>query len=66
MGVIAIGKIGFFDGPGATNAFGDILPGHLQMHTARMGAFGPVHIEEGFDLAQDKIEGGASCSPRRP
>ena len=38
--VIAVVEILVGDGARAADAFGDVLPGHLQMHAAGMGAFG--------------------------
>ena len=43
--MIAVAEILIGDGAGAADAFGDVLPGHLQMHAAGMGAFGGVHLE---------------------
>ncbi len=44
------------DGLGAAGAFGDVLTGHLDVHAARMGSLGPVHLEELTHLGQDPIE----------
>src|SRR5882757_32377 len=38
-GVIAIAEILVGDGAGAADAFGDVLPGHLQMNAAGVGTF---------------------------
>src|SRR5882672_12129301 len=38
--VIAVVEVLVGDGARAADAFGDVLPGHLQMHAAGMGAFG--------------------------
>ena len=39
MGVVAVGQIRLGHGLGAADAFGDVLPGHLDMDAAGMGAF---------------------------
>src|SRR4051812_9955380 len=54
--VVAVVEILVGDGAGATEALGDVLPGHLQMHAAGMGAFGRVDREERLHLRQDAVE----------
>src|SRR5262245_13901390 len=54
--VVAVLEIGVGDHTRAAGAFGDVLPGHLQVHAAAVGAFGAVHREEGLHLRQDAIE----------
>src|SRR5262245_65593646 len=56
MGVVAVRQVGLGDGFGATHAFGDILPGHLDMDAASMGPLAPVNVEARLDLWQHKIE----------
>src|SRR5712671_7225608 len=55
-GVVAIAEILMGDGAGAADAFGDILPGHLEMNAAGMGALRSVNAEERLDLRQDAVE----------
>src|SRR5471030_2676779 len=40
----------------ATDALGDLLAGHLEMHAARMRSLGAVHGEEVLHLAQNVVE----------
>src|SRR5436190_3207593 len=54
--VVAVAEILMRDGAGAAETFGDVLPGHLQMNTAGMGAFGGMHAEEGLHLGEDAVE----------
>src|ERR1700761_2329548 len=54
--VIAVAEILMTDGAGAADAFGDVLPGHLQMHAAGMGALGRMDGEERFHLGKDAIK----------
>ena len=63
--VIAVVEIGFRDGAGAAGAFGDVLPGHLQMHAAGIGAFGLMHFEEAAHLLQDQVERPGLVAGRR-
>jgi hypothetical protein len=44
------------DGPRAADAFGDVLPGHLQVNAAGMGAFRGMDTEERLHLGQDAVE----------
>src|SRR5215211_6309613 len=55
-GVIAVAEILMADGAGAADAFGDVLPGHLQVNAAGMGALRGVDAEERLHLRQDAIE----------
>ena len=55
-GVIAVVQVLIGDGARAADAFGDVLPGHLQMHAAGMGAFRGVDGEERLHLGQDAVE----------
>src|SRR6266702_3937765 len=48
--VIAVVEILIGDGARAADAFGDVLPGHFQMHAAGMGAFGGMDCEERLNL----------------
>ena len=52
-------------GAGAAGAFGDVLPGHLQMHAAGIGAFGLMHLEEAAHLFQDQVERPRLVAARR-
>src|SRR5689334_23185259 len=54
--VVAVVEILVGDGAGAADAFGDVLPGHLQVHAAGMGAFGGMNGEERFHLRQHAVE----------
>src|SRR5581483_3010771 len=53
--VIAVVESLVGDGARAADAFGDILAGHLQMHTAGMRAFGGMNGKEALHLRQDAI-----------
>src|SRR6185437_4575936 len=55
MRVIAIGETAHGDRLGAAEAFGDVLPRHLEMDAARISAFGLMHREEALHPAQDRI-----------
>src|ERR1700693_2892572 len=57
MGVVAVRQVGLGDGLGAADAFGHVLPGHLDMDAARMRAFAAVDVEEALDLGEDEVEG---------
>src|SRR5580658_8212412 len=48
MRVIAARQIFFGNGLRAAQTLGHVLTRHLEMHAARMRAFGAMHIEEGF------------------
>src|SRR6476659_9946522 len=54
--VIAVVEVLVGDGAGAADAFGDVLPGHFQVHAAGMGAFGGMDGEERFHLRQHAVE----------
>src|ERR1700704_1793854 len=54
--VIAIAEVLVGDGARAADAFGDVLPGHLQMHAAGMGAFGLMDREKRFPFRQHAVE----------
>src|SRR3712207_8267384 len=54
VGAVAGGKRIVRHCPHAARAFGDVLPGHLDMEAAGVGALGPVDGEEVLDLAQDR------------
>src|SRR3954447_10726081 len=54
--VIAVVEILIGDGARAADAFGDVLPGHFQMHAAGMGALGLVDREERFYFRQHPVE----------
>ncbi|KPY40222.1 Uncharacterized protein ALO52_05173 [Pseudomonas syringae pv. primulae] len=56
MGVVTIRQAILGDRPGAADAFGDVLPGHLDVDAACVGAFGLMHLEELLDLAQNLRE----------
>src|SRR5882757_3139261 len=55
-GMIAVVQVLVGDGPRAAGAFGDVLPGHLEVHAAGMGAFRGVDGEERLHLGQDPVE----------
>src|SRR6478735_3572521 len=55
-GVIAVAEILIGDGAGAADAFSNVLPGHLQMNAAGVGAFRGMNAEERLHLRQDAVE----------
>src|SRR5687767_3034811 len=56
MGVIAVGEAVLGDRLGAADALGHVLPRHLEMHAAGMGAFSAMDREEALHLAEDAVE----------
>src|SRR5262249_14092741 len=54
--VVAILEVRVGDHAGTAGALGDVLAGHLQMHSAAMRSFGAVNGKEGFHLRQDAVE----------
>src|SRR6478609_11403810 len=54
--MIAVVEILIRDGARAADAFGDILPGHLQMHAAGMRSFGGMDGEKRFHFRQHPVE----------
>ncbi len=42
VGVVAVARVVLDQRPGAAEAFGDVLARHLQVHAARVDAFGPA------------------------
>src|SRR5262245_44748036 len=54
--VVAVAQILMRDGARAAKAFGDVLPGHLQVNAAGMAALGRMHAEEGLHLREDAVE----------
>src|SRR6266446_5289311 len=54
--VIAVVEVLVSDGAGAADAFGDVLPGHFQVHAAGMRAFGGMDREERLHLRQHPVE----------
>src|SRR4030095_2667536 len=54
--VIAVVEVLVGDGAGAADAFGDVLPGHFQMHAAGMCPFRRVDGEERLHLRQHPVE----------
>src|SRR6185312_1946090 len=54
--VIAVVEVLVGDGAGAADAFGDVLPGHLQVHAAGVGALRGVDGEERFHFGQHAVE----------
>src|SRR3546814_9191538 len=57
MRVIAVGEPRLGDRLGAADALGHVLAGHLEMHAARVRAFGAMHREEAPHLGQDRVDG---------
>ncbi len=53
MGVVAVRQAILGDGLGAADAFGDILPGHLDMNPAGIAALGFVDLEELLHFAKN-------------
>ena len=62
--VIAVVEILVGDGARAADAFGDVLPGHLQMHAAGMGAFGLRGWRRTTSLPTAPGRTAGSCSLR--
>src|SRR3970040_1230421 len=56
MSIVAVRQIGLGYGLGAAHAFVHVLARHLDMDTARVGAFAAVDVEERLDLREDEIE----------
>ena len=56
VGVVTIAQAVVSDLLRATDTLRDILSGHLDMDTARMGALRAVDLEEASDLTQDGVE----------
>ncbi len=56
MGVVAVRQVSLGDRLGAADAFGYVLPGHLDMDAAGMRAFAAVDVEEAPGLLEDEIE----------
>src|SRR6476619_3132261 len=54
--VIAVVEVLVRDGAGAADAFGDVLPGHFQVHAAGIGAFGGMDGEKRLHLRQHAVE----------
>src|SRR6478672_6444342 len=54
--VIAVVEVLVGDGAGAADAFGDVLPGHFQMHAAGMGALGGMDGEERLHFREHAVE----------
>src|SRR4051812_2453393 len=54
--VVAVAEILMRDGARAAETFGDVLPGHLEVNAAGMGALGGVDAEEGLHLGEDAVE----------
>src|SRR5579883_612965 len=54
--MVAIVEIFFADGACSTGAFRHVLPGHLEMDAARVGAFRLMNGKKRLDLRQDAIE----------
>src|SRR6266404_6369495 len=63
--VIAVVEILVGDGARAADTFGDVLPGHLQMHAAGVGALGLMDREERFHLRQHPVERTGLVTRRR-
>ena len=56
MRVIAVAERLLGDRLGAAGAFGDVLPGHLEMHAAGVRSFTAMDRHEGAHLAQYAVE----------
>src|SRR5262249_34808994 len=54
--VVAVAEILMRDGARAAKAFGDVLPGHLQVNAAGMAALRSVPAEEGLHLPADAVQ----------
>src|ERR1700704_5456467 len=63
--VIAVVEILVGDGARAADAFGDVLPGHLQMHAAGMRALGLMDRKERFYLREHPVERPGLVARRR-
>src|ERR1700690_2410708 len=57
MRVVAARQILFRNRLRAAQAFGDVLPRHLEMYTARMRPLGAVHFEECPHFFDNSLEG---------
>ena len=62
MRQIAVGERGFADRLGAADAFGDVLPGQLEMHAAGIAALGGMDREGAVQLVEDAVERRGSCT----
>ena len=56
MGVVTVRQAVFGNRPRAADAFGDVLPGHLDVNPACVAAFSLVDLEELLHLAKDLRE----------
>ena len=56
MGMITRGQLLFINQLRAAQAFRHILPRHLHMHAAGVGALALMHGEEAAHLGQDAVE----------
>ncbi len=54
--MVAVGQVALGQGPGAAQAFGDVLAGHFQVNAARMHALGLGDLHKALHLAQDPVE----------
>ncbi len=63
--MIAVVEVGVGNGARAAGAFGDVLPGHFQMHAAGIGALGLMHVEEIAHFLEDQIERPRLIARRR-
>ena len=55
-GLVAVVQVALGEMVPAARAFGDVVPGELEMDAAGMGAQGAVDFEEAGDLGQDVVE----------
>ena len=54
--MVAITQIFLRDPLPATDAFGDVLPGHFHVYAAGMRTFGEMHVEEATHFIQYAVE----------
>ena len=66
ISVVTVRQVGLRNFPRTTDTLSYVFARHLQMHTARMGSFGAVNIEESLDLLQNEVEWTRSCIRSRP
>src|SRR5882757_5089076 len=55
-GLVPAGQVGLLDGLRTTEALGDVLPGELDVQTARVGAQMVVYLEIAEHLVDDPVE----------
>src|SRR5262245_49836940 len=54
--VIAVVEVLITDLAYTAGAFGDVLPGHFEVHTAGIDTLAGAHLEEAAHLLEDQVE----------